>query len=400
MIIFDKNFEGEFTTNAYGAAIVLDKYGKLVKVYDGANLGFYTEAGKADKAHYTTANYATVAFSELAEGEILIVLPNDGVNGATSPRTFGLGLRTDGSIGKVATLTGFEFESLTKTITINGKSFTAENGKWIYNGEVTASTAAGYSMIILDKNYEGNLATNGYGAAIVLDKYGKLIKVYDGANGGFYTEDGKAASIHFTTANYATVAWGELGEGETLIIFANDGGSNAARGFALGLRTDGSIGQTATLTGFEFEEYVPDNKVISINGKEFTAEEGKWLYNTEVSTTTAQNYSMIIFDKNYTGSFSTNGYGAAIVLDKYGKLIKVYDGANGGFYTVDGKAASIHFTTANYATVAWGELGEGETLIIFANDGGSNAARGFALGLRTDGSIGQTATLTGFKFAE
>ena len=92
-------------------------------------------------------------------------------------------------------------------------------------------------------------------------------------------------------------------------------------------------------------------------------------------------------------------YGAAIVLDRYGKLIKVYDGANLGFYQGNGKETA-HFTTANYATVAFSELGEGEILIIFANDGGSNAARGFALGLRTDGSIGQVATLTGFTFAE
>jgi hypothetical protein len=106
---------------------------------------------------------------------------------------------------------------------------------------------------------------------------------------------------------------------------------------------------------------------------------------------------MIIFDKNFDGEFTTNGYGAAIVLDQYGTLVKVYDGANLGFYQGNGKETA-HFTTANYATVAFSELQDGETLIIFPNDGGSNAARGFALGLRTDGSIGKTATLTGFTF--
>ncbi len=401
MWIFDKNYTGDFATNAYGAAIVVDKYGTLIKIYDGANGGFWTVEGKAASAHFTTSTYATVAWSELGEGEILIVFPNDG--GSNASRGWALSLRAvngyEGACGKTITLTGVAFESLHKVITINGKEFTAVHGKWIYNSEVTAATAAGYSMIIFDKNYEGPCASNGYGAAFVLDQYGKLIKVYDGANGGFYTEAGKAASIHFTTANYATVAWEELGEGETLIIFANDGASNAARGFALGLRTDGSIGQTATLTGFEFDVYVPDNKTLTINGKEFTALEGKWIYNSEVTAATAAGYSMIIFDKNYEGSFATNGYGAAIVLDQYGKLIKVYDGANLGFYQGNDKETA-HFTTANYATVAWEELGEGETLIIFANDGASNAARGFALGLRTDGSIGQTATLTGFEFAK
>ena len=177
-------------------------------------------------------------------------------------------------------------------------------------------------------------------------------------------------------------------------------GADSARTFALGLRTDGSIGQTATLTGFEFDVYVPDNKTLTVNGKEFTALEGKWIYNGEVTAATAANYSMIILDKNYTGALETNAYGAAIVLDQYGTLIKVYDGANLGFYQGNGKETA-HFTTANYATVAFSELGEGEILIIFANDGvnGADSARTFALGLRTDGSIGQTATLTGFEFA-
>ena len=399
MWIFDKNYTGSFATNGYGAAIVVDAYGKLIKIYDGANGGFWTAEGKAASAHFTTATYATVAWSELGEGELLIVLPNDGASNAS--RGWALSLRAvngyEGACGKTITLTGFTFATLDKVITINGKEFTATEGKWIYNQEVTAATAAGYSMIILDKNYTGALATNGYGAAIVLDQYGKLIKIYDGANGGFYTEAGKAASAHFTTATYATVAWGELEEGQTLIIFPNDGASNAARGFALGLRTDGSIGQTATLTGIEFDVYVPDNKTITVNGKEFTANEGKWIYNQEVTAATAAGYSMIILDKNYTGALATNGYGAAIVLDQYGKLIKVYDGANLGFYQGNGKETA-HFTTSNYATVAWGELQEGQTLIIFPNDGASNAARGFALGLRTDGSIGQTVTLTGFEF--
>ncbi len=459
-LIFTPAYEGEITlSNGYGVAMVLNQYGQVVRIYDGASGKYFdAENDGITGGPCTAAGYLKEAFASLQDGEYLIVAPNGNGNVA---RGF---FYSNRKVGAQVTLPGITFPEApahkcehvcdvcgkcldtgcaeevcaekcvcepdhtcehvceycgkcadaecahsvcadkcaghenSKFISVNGKTFEAVDGKWAYNVEITDKTAAKYSMIILDKNYNGNLSTNGYGAAIVLDRYGKLIKVYDGANLGFYQGNGKETA-HFTTSNYAVVAWSELGEGETLIIFPNDGGANAGRGFALGLRTDGSIGQTATLTGFEFEVYVPDDKTIAVNGKEFTALEGKWAYNVEITDKTAAQYSMIILDKNYTGDLSTNGYGAAIVLDASGKLIKVYDGANLGFYQGNGKETA-HFTTANYAVTAWGELGEGETLIIFPNDGGANAARGFALGLRTDGSIGQTATLTGFDFAK
>ena len=266
-------------------------------------------------------------------------------------------------------------------------------------------------MLIYDKNYTGEVAINGFGAAIVLDKYGVLIKIYDGANLGFYTVDGKSTDpLTFTTANYATVAFAELGEGETLVIFPNIGGANEGRAFALGLRgVNGAkayCGETATLTGKTFEVKPKDDKTLTVGSdKSFTADEGKWLYNTAVSKSDAAKYSMLIYDKDYTGEISINGYGAALVFDKYGVLIKIYDGANLGFYTVDGKSTeTLTFTVDNYATVAFAELGEGETLIIFPNDGGANgnAARNFAFSLRGVGGAkaycGETATLTGKTF--
>ena len=162
-------------------------------------------------------------------------------------------------------------------------------------------------------------------------------------------------------------------------------------------------GLTATLTGKTFEAKPANDKTLTIDDKTFTADEGKWLYNTEIEAKDAPKYGMLIYDKSFTGSVAINGYGAAIVLDKYGVLVKIYDGANMGFYTADGKStAPLTFTAANYATVAFNELQDGETLIIFANDGGANAGRAFALGLRGVGGAkaycGLTATLTGFTF--
>ena len=158
-----------------------------------------------------------------------------------------------------------------------------------------------------------------------------------------------------------------------------------------------------TACGAADPDYVPgESKTITIGDKTFTAAAGKWIYNTAITAADAAKYGMIIFDKGFEGSFETNGWGAAIVLDGEGKLVKIYDGANGGFHTVDGKSTDpLTFTTANYAVVAFSELQDGEMLIIFPNDGvnAPDSARSFALGLR-NGYCGQTATVTGFTFDE
>lgn len=137
---------------------------------------------------------------------------------------------------------------------------------------------------------------------------------------------------------------------------------------------------------------------ITAAGKQYTAEEGKWLYNTAVETKTAQNYAMVIYDKNFEGEFTTNGWGVALVVDKYGTLVKIY--AWDGFWTVDGKAAGdLTFTHETYAVVAFEELQEGETLIIFPNGGTEgNEARNWAKALTE--SMGVSVKLKGFTFEE
>lgn len=171
-----------------------------------------------------------------------------------------------------------------------------------------------------------------------------------------------------------------LAEGETLIVFPNDGvnDENSARAFGLGLRMDGSLGQKVTLTDVNFAEKPKDVKSIVIDDKFFTADEGRWLYNTEVESTNVYKYQMLIFDKAFTGTIATNGNGAVLVLDKYGVLVKIYDGANLGFYTVDGKSTEpLTFNQDNYAEVAFSELQEGEYVVIAPNLGGANISRGF-----------------------
>ena len=108
MIIFDRNYNGTFTTNSYGVAVVVDGNGKLVKGY--AWDGYYTAEGKV-AIHYAAGDYATTAFAELKAGEVLIIFPNDGVNAADSARTFGKSLCDNWAttMGKEVVLTGYTF---------------------------------------------------------------------------------------------------------------------------------------------------------------------------------------------------------------------------------------------------------------------------------------------------
>ena len=335
--------------------------------------------------------------------------------------------------------------SANKYFAINGTSFMAAEGKWMYNTQINNTTdpkAQNYKMVIYDKFYTGTFTTNSYGVAVVVDAEGKLVKGY--AWDGYYTADGKVA-IHYAVGDYATTAFAELKAGETLIIFPNDGANAAdsARTFGKGLCDNwaNTMGKAVVLTGYTFgqlpphscenvcpacglclnaecaeevcaskcqghahvcsnvcatcsgcmdtacEEAVCSTKcgcmALTIGSKAYTATEGKWLYNTAVTTSNAANYAIIVYDKGFTGTFTTNGYGVAVVLDADGKVIRVYDGANGGYWLPAGKQASAHFTTSTFATVAWSELQEGETLVILPNGGSTgNAARQVGLDCR------------------
>ena len=401
-VIYTKEFTGELLTNGWGIAFILDEYGTLVRIYDGANAKYYDAEnleGVQDSSKVTSAGYLAEAFASLQEGETLLAAINNGDN---NHRGF-LGSAASKVIGNKVSGLDMQFKTTDVTITINGAELTVPEGKWLYNSEVTKSAAAGYQMIIFDKNFTGAFETNGYGCAIVLNQYGELVRIYDAANGGFWTADGKAATMHFDSNNYATVAFGELQEGELLIIFPNDGSSNATRNWALdlrGLKGTSYWGEVATLTGFTFEEKVPEDMTITINGAELTVPKGQFLFNADVTAEQAAELKVLIFNKSYTGTVAINGYGCAIVLDKYGALVRIYDAANSGFWTAEGKAA-MHFTNNDYATVAFNELQEGETLIIFTNNKNNNDHRQWALdlrGLKGTSYWGEVATLTGFTF--
>ena len=388
--VFTKDYTGDFSTNGYGVAVVLDKYGRVIEVYDGANGGYWLPDGKQASAHFNVNTYATVAWSELQEGETLVVLPNGGSDG-NAARQVGLDCRY--LFNQKLNLTGVEFASSEMTIQIGSKVYTAVLGKWAVNETITTSTAASKAVWVFTKDYTGDFSTNGYGVAVVLDKYGRVVRVYDGANGGYWLPDGKQASAHFDVNTYATVAWSELQAGETLVVLPNGGSDgNAARQVGLDCRY--LFNQKMSVTGIEFAS---TTMTIQIGSKVYTAELGKWAVNETITTSTAASKAIWVFTKDYTGDFSTNGYGVAVILDKAGKVVRVYDGANGGYWLPDGKQASAHFDVNTYATVAWSELQEGETLVLLPNGGSDgNAARQIGLDCRY--LFNQKMSVTGFTF--
>ena len=453
MIIFDRNYTGTFSTNSYGVALVVDGNGKLVKGY--AWDGYYTAEGKV-AIHYAVGDYATTAFAELKAGEVLIIFPNDAVNAADSARTFGKSLCDNwaNTMGKEVVLTGYTFSvpaheceskcpqcglcldaecteevcaskcaghthycenvcatcgSCTNaacteevcakkcncfTVSIGSKLYVAVDGMWAINEEITTSNAATKAVWVFNKSYTGSFNTNGYGVAVVLDAYGRVARVYDGANGGYWLPSGKQASAHFNVNTYATVAWSELQEGETLVVFPNGADGNKARQIGLDCRY--LFNQTMHLTGVTFAD---PNKTITIGSKTYTATEGKWLYNTAVTTSNAASYAIIIYDKGFTGTFTTNGYGVAVVLDAQGKVARIYDGANAGYTdATSGVNDKTHGVTVNnFATLAWESLKDGETLVILPNGGSDgNAARQVGLDCRF--LVGQKMSITGFTF--
>jgi hypothetical protein len=111
-------------------------------------------------------------------------------------------------------------------------------------------------VLVYDKNFTGNVLTNGYGVAFVLNKYGELTEIFCGTYATYFTvEDGQIAKEGLDVNNYSSLAWSELQEGETLVIFLNGGvDGNSDRDFALARRFDGSLGKVVTITGFTFDK--------------------------------------------------------------------------------------------------------------------------------------------------
>ena len=164
--------------------------------------------------------------------------------------------------------TTFEIDGVTEidvayaedlTFTISKGSYTAENGTWVYNEDVTNICAN--KIVIYDKSFTGTLMADTYGMSYILGSDGTLKGMYDGGNGSYYYGSTDGTRTKFS-GNHIALAFADLEEGDILIVvprYYPDGATeNPARAWAQSVRwgsylgsdqyTGSPVGQAATLT--------------------------------------------------------------------------------------------------------------------------------------------------------
>ena len=244
-------------------------------------------------------------------------------------------------------------------------------------------TAAEINLVIYNFGYTGTVSANGYGEAFVVDKFGVVVRIYDGANGKYYDAENPNGEGKCTPGKYLEEAFASLKEGERVICGPNGGlDNNAGRKFLLDNR---KIGAQMALTDIEFEK-----TSITIDGTEQVIDRGRIAVNQTVKAYTDLDY--VVYDSTFEGEVTANGWGVAIIVDAEGKIVRVYDGANAKYFDAanpngvqDGTC-----TSAGYLKEAFDSLQEGEILIAGVNNGGEQAGRTFLNGFR---KIGLTVVL-------
>jgi len=227
--VFTSKYTGDITsfTLGYGVVVVLDHNGNVIITRDAAN-GKQIDVDHpnatlglpAADAGWTSGNM--LAGIIIPEGGLVLVFPNDGVNGATSPRTFALsnlrvyGLQVD-----------FQLFNYQPSITASGNTINA-----IVNPETPTLNA-----MIFDSNYGTEIDFSlGYGVLVVVDANGKTVAVYDGANGKFWDETNTGVTGIVSSADYTLGV--QIPVDGYVLIFPNDGvnGTDSPRTFGMALR--------------------------------------------------------------------------------------------------------------------------------------------------------------------
>lgn len=373
-----------------GWAMVVDKFGELTKIYDGVNNKLYDASNKADgTAIPADTSYAEAAFNALADGDMLIVLLSaNNIAAAPDFKAF---------IGADVTFTDVTFAERTVEFAVGQNKLTVPLTGYSFNGE----QAADAKLEIYRGYTEAAPTFTGYdkGVAVIVNKFGEIVKVYDGVNNKLYDaghSDGTALDVSSKT--YAKSAYDALTEGDMLVLFKGAEGEHIT--YALALKD--SIDQTVTFTDMTFEAR---GLTVKIGSKSFFVDPKYYGGENQQVPNPAQ-YQMIVYTKAYgsTNPCTGWGYGAAIVLDSEGKLIKVYDGANSQYWENGAKQSSLPagFSASAYAQVAYENLQDGEKLIVFPNCSAvsGNTARGWALGLRNANDFGQVLTITDTRKAD
>ena len=303
----------------------------------------------------------------------------------------------------------------TMNISIGDKSFDVAGDRWLYNVQKASgddasdyTNACYYDALIYDKSFNGVVTTNDSGVAIVLDKYGILREIYDAKNLAYWTSTNKGAA-YFTVSNYASYAFNEIQDGETLIIFPSKGDDvvSTARDFGLSLRgtvsdngttaTNIYIGKSMVLMGTACDEVCPfcgkcvdfycqdplcklecpDCFGVIVDGDKSDVSTNVIridVPNPALTDNTFLVYSYGYKKKNGTITLNNAGGVAFIVDDVTGKVLRIYDGANATYYDADnlaGVSDASKCTSSGYLQEALASLSEGEYILAAPNTGGN-----------------------------
>lgn len=278
------------TDTAVGALTIYVDQGPVVKsvtdiaVYIGTTLEAVKEQVVAGIA-YADDN-GTFEISDDVTGGLTITVKNDGGYNADVAGSYTFTLEIADANGKKT-----EFNRVVKVNqdlfevgytyadgTYKSYSVDEKSNVCIVDGTTACPTTIGsYEFIIFTSDYKGTLSfDNGWGVAVILDKYGCLKAVYDGANGWLYssatfTDRSSVASADYDTLAFA--AWSaDLTDGEYLIFAPNGVNGNASRNFLNGARWqqhNGNTNDTIVTIGIQFT-LTGTNKTITFATKPTT----------------------------------------------------------------------------------------------------------------------------------
>ncbi len=119
------------------------------------------------------------------------------------------------------------------------------------------TSAANYSFVIYTPAYQGSINwSNGFGIAYVLDRYGYVVRIYDGTAGKYFDAANPSGVVDGTCTpqGYVNEAFDSLQEGEYLIIAPNSSANNAQGGSRWFLHKYKTVGVKMVIMNLEFEE--------------------------------------------------------------------------------------------------------------------------------------------------
>ncbi len=390
-IIYTSYFAGDYFVNNFGAYFIVGADGKINEVYSVWANKIFTLDENNQVVGTAGTQQNVLSQVKLDKGEYVVLAVNGGANGAAFRNTLGTLMKEEKQymLGMSVELALIDY--LPKvTVTKTDASVSSYSGaNIVVNQVVTAGEASKASFLVYEHGSVESVVCNGWGIAIVTDAEGKIVKVYDGVNNKYYdvsNPDGVPAGDYFKAASYATDAYAALAEGETLIIFPNDGVNNANSPRTWALNHVRKVGATISFSNFGIPETENDESsdfvITKADGAKAKYTPQSVIRNQEVTATEAAKAGLLIYEYGSVEKVNCNGYGVAIVINAEGKIVKIYDGANGKYYDESnsgGVAAGSYFAAGTYASDAYNALAEGETLIVFPHSGTDPNPRAWAL---------------------